>query len=167
MQSGSVSMLLPSLKTPLIFNLRQYHEFDAENRWQGDATIASATLIGEARKPLGDISQFEASSLAQPEGSPALAANLASFGKASVIACSPVAAISWAKPSKTGCSMPVWPARASTPPQHPGPRSPADRCGRHLPLLDLTVFADANRMHQSPELASADWGCADKNRQHP
>ena len=69
-------------KTPLIFNLRQYHEFDAENRWQGDATIASATLIGEARKPLGHISQFEASSLAQPEGSPALAANLASFGKA-------------------------------------------------------------------------------------
>ena len=31
-------------KTPLIFNLRHYHEFDAENRWQGDATIASATL---------------------------------------------------------------------------------------------------------------------------
>ena len=31
-------------KTPLVFNLRQHHDFDAENRWQGDATIASATL---------------------------------------------------------------------------------------------------------------------------
>lgn len=31
-------------KTPLVFNLRQYHEFDAESRWQGDATIAFATL---------------------------------------------------------------------------------------------------------------------------
>jgi len=31
-------------KTPLIVNLRQYREFDVENRWQGDATIASATL---------------------------------------------------------------------------------------------------------------------------
>ena len=31
-------------KRPLILNLRYYHEFDAENRWEGDAFIASATL---------------------------------------------------------------------------------------------------------------------------
>lgn len=79
---------------------------------------------------------------------------------------SQLAAISWAKRTKAGCSMPgLGQAGASAPPQHPRPR--ADRCWRHLPLLDLTVFADANRMHQSPELASADRGCADKNRQHP
>jgi hypothetical protein len=31
-------------KRPLIFNLRYYHEFNAENRWEGDAGIASVTL---------------------------------------------------------------------------------------------------------------------------
>ena len=34
-----------TLLNPLIFNLRQYLEFDAQNRWQGDATIAFATLL--------------------------------------------------------------------------------------------------------------------------
>jgi hypothetical protein len=29
---------------PLIFNLRYYHEFNAENRWEGDSGIASVTL---------------------------------------------------------------------------------------------------------------------------
>ena len=31
-------------KSPLIVNMRFYHEFDAENRWEGDAFIASATV---------------------------------------------------------------------------------------------------------------------------
>ena len=31
-------------KTPLVLNLRHYHEFNAENRWEGDSTIASATI---------------------------------------------------------------------------------------------------------------------------
>jgi hypothetical protein len=31
-------------KRPLIFNLRYYHEFNAENRWEGDSGIASVTL---------------------------------------------------------------------------------------------------------------------------
>jgi hypothetical protein len=31
-------------KRPLIFNMRDYHEFDAENRWEGNAFIGSATL---------------------------------------------------------------------------------------------------------------------------
>ena len=30
--------------TPLVFNLRYYHEFNAENRWEGDSTIASGTV---------------------------------------------------------------------------------------------------------------------------
>jgi hypothetical protein len=30
--------------TPFIFNLRYYREFDAENRWQGNSTIASGTI---------------------------------------------------------------------------------------------------------------------------
>ena len=31
-------------KTPLILNLRHYKEFDAENRWEGNSTIASGTV---------------------------------------------------------------------------------------------------------------------------
>jgi hypothetical protein len=31
-------------KTPFIFNLRHYHEFNAENRWEGDLTMASGTI---------------------------------------------------------------------------------------------------------------------------
>ncbi|MGE5511514.1 MAG: transporter [Bacteroidota bacterium] len=31
-------------KTPFIFNLRHYQEFNAENRWEGNSTIASATI---------------------------------------------------------------------------------------------------------------------------
>ena len=30
--------------TPFIFNLRHYHEFNAENRWEGHSTIASGTI---------------------------------------------------------------------------------------------------------------------------
>lgn len=30
--------------TPFIFNLRHYHEFNAENRWEGNQTIASGTV---------------------------------------------------------------------------------------------------------------------------
>ena len=31
-------------KTPFTFNLRHYHEFNAENRWEGNTTIASGTI---------------------------------------------------------------------------------------------------------------------------
>jgi hypothetical protein len=31
-------------KMPLILNLRHYQEFNAENRWEGNSTLASATL---------------------------------------------------------------------------------------------------------------------------
>ena len=30
--------------TPFIFNLRHYHEFNAENRWEGNQTVASGTI---------------------------------------------------------------------------------------------------------------------------
>lgn len=31
-------------KTPLVLNLRHYHEFGAENRWEGNSTLATATI---------------------------------------------------------------------------------------------------------------------------
>jgi hypothetical protein len=30
--------------TPFVFNLRHYHEFNADNRWEGSTTIASSTI---------------------------------------------------------------------------------------------------------------------------
>lgn len=48
---GKVDAIGPGLsystllgKMPLIVNLRHYHEFDAENRWEGNLTIVSGTL---------------------------------------------------------------------------------------------------------------------------
>jgi hypothetical protein len=31
-------------KSPLVLNLRHYQEFNAENRWEGNSTLASATI---------------------------------------------------------------------------------------------------------------------------
>ncbi len=31
-------------KTPLILSLRHYHEYNAENRWEGNSTLATATF---------------------------------------------------------------------------------------------------------------------------
>ena len=31
-------------KTPFVFNLQYYHEFNAEHRWEGNQTMASATI---------------------------------------------------------------------------------------------------------------------------
>jgi hypothetical protein len=31
-------------KTPLVLNLRHYHEFGAENRWEGNSTLATTTI---------------------------------------------------------------------------------------------------------------------------
>jgi hypothetical protein len=48
---GSVDAIGPGLsyttvirETPFIFNLRHYREFNAENRWEGNSTIASGTI---------------------------------------------------------------------------------------------------------------------------
>jgi hypothetical protein len=144
-------------KTPLVFNLRQYHDFDAENRWQGDATIASATASRRRFKGLGPAACCNRGGAALRQTSPSSARHRSRLeGR--------LLRISFAKGTKTGCPCGFGRVRASTPPQRLRPRGLR---WRHLPLLDLTVFADANRMHQSPELASADRGCADKSRQHP
>jgi hypothetical protein len=36
-------------KTPLVLNLRHYQEFNAENRWEGNSTIASGRSAFDAR----------------------------------------------------------------------------------------------------------------------
>jgi hypothetical protein len=48
---GSVDAIGPGLsystvvdKTPLTLSLRHYHEYDAENRWEGNSTVASGTI---------------------------------------------------------------------------------------------------------------------------
>jgi hypothetical protein len=48
---GSVDAVGPGLsyttligKTPFIFNLRHYSEFNATNHWEGNSTIASGTI---------------------------------------------------------------------------------------------------------------------------
>jgi hypothetical protein len=48
---GRVDAISPGLTyttligtTPVIFNMRHYQEFNAENRWQGNSTIALYTV---------------------------------------------------------------------------------------------------------------------------
>lgn len=50
-QKGRVDAIGPGLsyttvigKTPVILNLRHYHEFNADKRWEGNSTIASGTI---------------------------------------------------------------------------------------------------------------------------